>query len=1380
MESKKITGIFISVFIIISLFQNVSAVNFDQIDQSQTQENIGYWVGVNQGTLKRVGQSIVANYDILSKVKLLLSGAEPDPMPTTDIILEIRWDINNPSSTQRTVAIDPSIIPYEWNEMEWIEFDFNDLELPSSKEFYIVLWADLNQNNDCSILSHGYSNPGGEDVYPQGNTYLSVGQNENWEIEDTDLSFKTYGYNNNAPNQPSSPSPSNNANNVNIYTDLNWDGGDPDGNSVVYDIYFEKDDTNPNVKVEDDYDQTTYNPGTLDYDSDYYWQIISKDQFGEETSGPVWHFHTGSYSPGVSTLTFYIDPNNKGSITFEGNSYQNGDSTELNNGQYSATGNGVSGYQFSHWSTTGGITVSDSQSKTTTVNVNGDGSLRAYFSQETLQINFYTYPSDTGHIVFNDVTYHHGGKAYEYLGEYTAVAGNPEGFYFGHWTSTDGVSVSSPYSSTSQVTVSGDGSLTVVYVAEDPTITFNTEPSDKGAINFWFDDNNHETYYNGESVQVTSNWYMIESEIPSGYVFSRWSKTGEITICDEEEDATMILISGDGSIKANFKKLYKIDFCVSPPEGGHINFEGFPFYNGDSFYLVDGEEYEIDAIANQDFDFNHWTTSGGVNVEDKNSESTILELSEAGMLKVNFDSELYVPLLSYHPASLDFGKHYQGFTDSKSFKIWNSGQSVLEYEIIEDLDWITVSPTSGESSGEEDEITVTVLNTNNMNGNYSGNITINSNAGSKNILIDLSIKPPAEWTLIFYIALDDTVLSPQGELFIYYLKQIGSIYGKMEIITLYDKFLNDNTKAAHILKDSTENIPLNEINSEWGSEINTGDPQSLIDFSLYCMNNYPAKHYLIATEGHGAHWKGCCPDLYTTELTTDFLELDELKEAFQTLKPKFDDKLDTLFFRNCVMNCIESVYQLTPFVYYQVGSETVTYGASFNKAHKTFLENLKNNLNGNGYYLSNLICNNIKLIDDKDTRSECASNIIPYKGYTVSYYLDSLADTMIENLDDNKYFQEIKNARENCVYIFGPFDGDIQKLIDIKDFAERILEYSTDTETKSKAQEIINSFKEAVINCRHSDSAKDFDGMSIYFPDEIDRYDDEYETSCDFTRNTKWDEFLGKYLDRASEKGVRGWDAHITARVGYEKSTVIFGEDIDATDCYDPLFDELYDFETHTKFDFWSVNFHDYWEKTVDIRDHPDIDEEFIFEFFWCQPDAVLNLTWDVSSIPYESYTAVKLIIPGTSTEINMRKVKSISLDIGPLPPNDYICIKVILYNPPLQPSINGPANGEAGEEYFYTFLSSDPQDQYIKYHIDWGDGCNQCIGPFKSGVPLSIGHTWSEEGSYTITAKAEDSDNLLSIPGFLQTTMPYNYQNNQQGSQQQSSSSQEYQTFIR
>ena len=97
---------------------------------------------------------------------------------------------------------------------------------------------------------------------------------------------------NNFPYIPGSPSPPHGATGQPTDVDLSWSGGDPDGDPVTYDLYLGTKSSPPLLTF--GLVQTSYNPGILNNDTKYYWKIISMDDRGAETPGPVWSFRTGS------------------------------------------------------------------------------------------------------------------------------------------------------------------------------------------------------------------------------------------------------------------------------------------------------------------------------------------------------------------------------------------------------------------------------------------------------------------------------------------------------------------------------------------------------------------------------------------------------------------------------------------------------------------------------------------------------------------------------------------------------------------------------------------------------------------------------------------------------------------------------------------------------------------------------------------------------------------------------------------------------------------------------------------------------------------------------------------------------------------------------
>ena len=92
---------------------------------------------------------------------------------------------------------------------------------------------------------------------------------------------------NHAPIVPTNPTPADHATKVINTTSLIWNGGDPDGDTIRYDVYFGN--TTPLTLIEKDTINTLVNPDPLAEARTYSWQVIARDPDGAETpvrSGP--------------------------------------------------------------------------------------------------------------------------------------------------------------------------------------------------------------------------------------------------------------------------------------------------------------------------------------------------------------------------------------------------------------------------------------------------------------------------------------------------------------------------------------------------------------------------------------------------------------------------------------------------------------------------------------------------------------------------------------------------------------------------------------------------------------------------------------------------------------------------------------------------------------------------------------------------------------------------------------------------------------------------------------------------------------------------------------------------------------------------------------
>ncbi len=162
------------------------------------------------------------------------------------------------------------------------------------------------ETSDSYYYEESYSSLGAYDYYIWA--VDTSGNEQTSEMYFFEITTNLPGY------EPYNPLPDNQAIAVLPDVTLSWDGGDPDGDPILYDIYFG--DTNPPTKIVSNQSSTTYNIGTLDRYTNYYWQIISWDDQDRKMTSPLWTFRTISENtmtientiiiPGQTDLTIPI------------------------------------------------------------------------------------------------------------------------------------------------------------------------------------------------------------------------------------------------------------------------------------------------------------------------------------------------------------------------------------------------------------------------------------------------------------------------------------------------------------------------------------------------------------------------------------------------------------------------------------------------------------------------------------------------------------------------------------------------------------------------------------------------------------------------------------------------------------------------------------------------------------------------------------------------------------------------------------------------------------------------------------------------------------------------------------------------------------------
>ena len=105
------------------------------------------------------------------------------------------------------------------------------------------------------------------------------------------------------------------------------------------------------------------------------------------------------------------------------------------------------------------------------------------------------------------------------------------------------------------------------------------------------------------------------------------------------------------------------------------------------------------------------------------------------------DIEMYVP----QPPVLEVSDMELDFSNDQNMMncfISNGGEGELEWSISENISWLSITPSSGTTTTEQDQITVTISNESLSNGQYSDTFSITSNGGSEVINVLMLVVNP--------------------------------------------------------------------------------------------------------------------------------------------------------------------------------------------------------------------------------------------------------------------------------------------------------------------------------------------------------------------------------------------------------------------------------------------------------------------------------------------------------------------------------------------------------------------------------------------------------------------------------------------------------------
>ncbi len=387
-----------------------------------------------------------------------------------------------------------------------------------------------------------------------------------------------------------------------------------------------------------------------------------------------------------------------------------------------------------------------------------------------------------------------------------------------------------------------------------------------------------------------------------------------------------------------------------------------------------------------------------------------------------------------------------------------------------------------------------------------------------------------EWGFYVYMAGDNTLYEEVTD-DLNEMKMVGS-NNNLEIVTLTDQLLGNDSHAYHVIKHGVEETPLSEINATWENEIDMGDGETLKDFMVWATTEYPAQRKILVIWDHGSGWKKVAED------QGSHLTVPEIRKAIEDYREiTGDPPLTMIGFDACLMGMFEIAYELKDQAEMIHGSEAYeplegwTYNHLLYKldqqttnselAHHVvndYIESYRNGSVYTSYSVTAAVVDTSKLEDVWDKLEDFSgqiNSVLPVYRDQVSYSRDQT-----QRYDQNPDYRDLYDLAIN-----------VENRIPVSD----TIKYS---------RELQNSINDAVIAEDHWQKpgklpVERAHGLTIYFPTAG------AETGYDdlLISNSKWSEFINNFAT-VMEPEARFLEVNVMSvdtGTGYNDSVLVSG-----------------------------------------------------------------------------------------------------------------------------------------------------------------------------------------------------------------------------------------------
>ena len=369
--------------------------------------------------------------------------------------------------------------------------------------------------------------------------------------------------------------------------------------------------------------------------------------------------------------------------------------------------------------------------------------------------------------------------------------------------------------------------------------------------------------------------------------------------------------------------------------------------------------------------------------------------------------------------------------------------------------------------------------------------------------------PPArEWLVMLYQNADDPIL--EGDIFtdLNEAEWVGSTPAVTIVSQLdrYDgEFAGDGdwTGSKRFLVERDRDLTAigsREL-ADLG-EVDSGAPETLVDFAVWAMKNYPAKKYALILSDHGAGWVGGWNDSAPEEASS--LTINEIDQALATILQETKVRqFEFLGFDACLMSEMEVLAGMAPYAHYAVASQETEPALGW--AYAKFLGALTTKPAQSGAELAgnivkSYIVNDMRIVDNAartNYLAELGADAISAKAMAAQMSEDvtltaidlSKITPLMAALNEFAFALTtvdpvaVAKARTYAQSFESVFDPEEPSpYIDLGHFAKLVAEFAESAKVDDALKDLQKAYKAAILAEISGSQRPGASGFSIFFP----------------------------------------------------------------------------------------------------------------------------------------------------------------------------------------------------------------------------------------------------------------------------------------------------------